>query len=519
MALFSAEHLSLHLGAQTILADVSLTLAPGEIVALAGESGAGKTSLALAALSLLAQQDALEGAIRFDGRFLNDLSEKEKNTLRGGGIGLVFQEPAAALDPVQRAGTQIAETLRLHKPMSASARRTAVDGLLNRVGLSPAYAARFPHELSGGQRQRVAIAMAIAAAPRLLIADEPTAALDAVGRAQILELLQMLVREDNLALLLITHDLAVARLASRLAVMVEGRIVEEGHTQTVLAAPVHPFTRKFANSLHPPAMVWDAPVTGAPLLSMTNVCRSYGTDTNRVTALADVSLQLAQGACLGVVGASGSGKSTLMRLALGLETPDRGTVHLAGQSWCEARADARKAMRRMVQAVFQDPLTSFNPRHRVGRIVAEPLHLWDGPLSRGARQEKVTEALAQVGLSPDAARRYPHEFSGGQRQRIAIARALILNPALIVLDEALSALDAAARGEILDLLSALRRSRGVSFLFITHDLAQLRAFADQVVVMDRGRVVEEGPVRAVLAAPAHPATQALVAAANPMLTI
>jgi peptide/nickel transport system ATP-binding protein len=444
-------------------------------VALIGPSGSGKSTAAAAAMALLPPEAQPKGAIRIEGADLADLDEAGLQALRGGRVGMIFQEPATALNPALTIGSQIGEVLERHTPLGRREIDNAVRKLLSRVGLdlSPA---RHPHSLSGGQRQRVAIAMAIAADPALLLADEPTASLDPVARDGIVALLVSLVREKGMGLLLVTHDRALAlRIADRTVALDHGRVVP-------VEAP--------ATSGLPPR---EAAGAGEEVLRFRNVTRTYPARKGRVAALADVSLSLARGETLAVIGESGSGKSTLARLALGLDRPDAGTITLDGRDWQSARRRDLKTMRCRAQAVFQDPAASFDPLQTVGRIVAEPLHLLDG-LSAHERAAKVAAALAQVGLPADAADRLPHSFSGGQRQRIAIARALILEPELIVLDEALSALDEALQADIVDLLSRLQAEMRLAYLFIAHDMALVRAMADRVLVLREGRVVEQGPV-------------------------
>ena len=429
---------------------------------------------------------------------------------------MIFQEPMTALNPVQTIGDQVAETLTIHgKASGAEARRVARDRL-DRVGLSHIALDRYPHELSGGQRQRVCIAAAIALHPRLLIADEPTTALDVTTQAQILDLLKNLVAEEGMSLLLITHDLAVvADMAARIAVMRTGEIVETGPTAQVLAERRHPYTRAlFAASSHAP----DRAALGAPepLLAVENVLRTYPGPRQGfrrgppVEAVKSVSFELHKGESLGLVGESGCGKSTLTRAILGLDPVQGGDIRLFGRSIVPVMPPE---LRVGIQVVFQDPYGSFNPRWRVERLVAEPFHLLPDAPRGEDRRARVAEALRAVHLSPDDMAKYPHEFSGGQRQRIAIARALITRPRILVLDEAVSALDVSVRARILDLLAELQGEFGLSYLFISHDLTVVRAITDRVLVMQAGEIVEEGRTDAVFDAPAHPYTRQLLAAA------
>uniref|UniRef100_UPI0026322FB6 dipeptide ABC transporter ATP-binding protein n=1 Tax=uncultured Amaricoccus sp. TaxID=339341 RepID=UPI0026322FB6 len=433
---------------------------------------------------------------------------------------MIFQEPMTALNPLQTIGDQVAETVRVHRAAGRAEARAIAEATLERVGLPAARfpPTRYPHQLSGGQRQRVGIAMAIALRPKLLIADEPTTALDVTTEARILALLRRLVEEDGMAMMLITHDLAVAaEVAGALAIMHRGRVVETGPTAEVLREMRHPYTRAlFAASGHVPAR--RARAGGAPLLAVEAMVRDYpgprrGLFGGREAfhAVRGVSFELDAGESLGLVGESGCGKSTLARAVLGLEPMQGGSVRVEGEA-VRAGEPMPRSLRAKMQAVFQDPYGSFNPRHRVARLVAEPFHLLDDPPQGAGRRRAVEAALAEVGLAPADADKYIHEFSGGQRQRIAIARALIIRPKLIVLDEAVSALDVQVRAQILDLLADLMARHGLAYLFISHDLGVVRAITDRVMVMRAGEVVEAGPTARVLEAPEHPYTRELMAA-------
>ncbi|MBF9058365.1 dipeptide ABC transporter ATP-binding protein [Rhodobacterales bacterium HKCCSP123] len=514
--MIALDRLSLSIHGTLILREVTLEIAPGEIFGLVGESGSGKSMTALALMGLLPRGARATGAARLDGTDLLALSEPELCRLRGNDIAMIFQEPMTALNPVQTIGDQVAETLTIHgKASGAEARRIARDRL-DRVGLSQIALDRYPHELSGGQRQRVCIAAAIALHPRLLIADEPTTALDVTTQAQILDLLKDLVAEEGMSLLLITHDLAVvADMAERIAVMRTGEIVESGPTGQVLAERRHPYTRAlFAASSHAP----ERTAIGAlqPLLAVETVVRSYPGQRQGfrrgppVEAVKGVSFELHKGESLGLVGESGCGKSTLTRAILGLDPVQGGDIRLFGRSIVPVMPPD---LRPGIQVVFQDPYGSFNPRWRVDRLVAEPFHLLPDAPTGDDRRARVAEALRAVHLSPDDMAKYPHEFSGGQRQRIAIARALITRPRILVLDEAVSALDVSVRARILDLLAELQGEFGLSYLFISHDLTVVRAITDRVLVMQSGLIVEEGPTEAVFDAPAHPYTRQLLTAA------
>ncbi|MDO5612819.1 MAG: dipeptide ABC transporter ATP-binding protein [Paracoccus sp. (in: a-proteobacteria)] len=504
--MIEVSDLAVTIGDAPVLRDVDLRLAPGTITGLVGESGSGKSMTALAIMGLLPHGARASGAVRLDGRDLLTLPERELCALRGRRIGMIFQEPMTALNPLMTIGDQVAEAARLHGMDRAAAMARARERL-DRVGLTaPRFPlSLYPHQLSGGQRQRVAIALAIAERPDLLIADEPTTALDVTTQAQILDLLRGLVRDEGMALLLVTHDLAVvAGMADQVAVMQAGRIVETGPAETVFRNQSHPYTRAlFAASSHVPhrvAVARDA----APVLRVQDAVRDYG----GLRAVDGVSVSIAAGESVGLVGGSGCGKSTLTRLILGLDPLAAGRIWLGGDEVRAGRA-MPAAVRARVQVVFQDPFGSFNPRWRVERLVAEPFHLVGRP---DDWRRRVGAALEAVGLSARDGRKYIHEFSGGQRQRIAIARALIIHPKLIVLDEAVSALDVQVRAKVLDLLADLRASHGLSYLFISHDLSVVRGITDRVLVMDAGRIVETGDTAAVMDAPQHPVTQALMAA-------
>ncbi|MDJ0827223.1 MAG: dipeptide ABC transporter ATP-binding protein, partial [Rhodobacter sp.] len=432
-------------------------------------------------------------------------------------IGMIFQEPMTALNPMSTIGDQVAETLVVHGAASRAEALAVARERLARVGLPGDRfpLGRYPHELSGGQRQRVCIAMAVALRPKLLIADEPTTALDVTTQAQILDLLKGLVAEEGMALWLITHDLAVvADMADHVAVMRRGRIVEADRTEQLFKARTHPYTaRLFADSSHVP--VREARAKVAPVLEVRGAVRDYGLARRSLIgprplfrAVDGVDLTVRSGESVGLVGESGCGKSTLTRAILGLEALQGGTVAVGGAPVVAGHLAAE--LRRKMQVVFQDPFGSFNPRHRVGRLVAEPFHLVDVPAEE--RRSRVAEALEAVGLTAGDAEKYIHEFSGGQRQRIAIARAIVIRPRLVILDEAVSALDVSIRAQILDLLAALQGRFGLSYLFISHDLSVVRAITDRVLVMRAGRIVEEGPTERVFAAPAHGYTRALIAA-------
>ncbi len=511
------EALNLSIHGTDILQDVSLSIDEGEIFGLVGESGSGKSMTALALMGLLPQGARSSGRLALDDTDLGELTEQELCDVRGNDISMIFQEPMTALNPVQTIGDQVAETLTIHGKASRAEALEIARDRLDRVGLSHIGMDRYPHELSGGQRQRVCIASAIALHPRLLIADEPTTALDVTTQAQILDLLKELVAEENMSLLLITHDLAVVSdMAARIAVMQTGRIVEQGNTQQVLTQQRHPYTRAlFAASSHQPDRA-DTP-TDEVLLDLREVRRSYpGARAGLfrrgapLVAVDGVSFQLRSGESVGLVGESGCGKSTLARAILGLEPVQSGEIKAFGQA---VGPDFPDALRAGIQVVFQDPYGSFNPRWRVERLVAEPFHLMPTPPQGQKRRDRVAEALEAVHLSPSDMDKYPHEFSGGQRQRIAIARALITRPDIIVLDEAVSALDVSVRARILDLLSELQASFALSYLFISHDLSVVRTITDRVLVMRKGRIVEQGETERVFSAPEHPYTQSLLAAA------
>lgn len=521
MSLLRVENLSLSIHTYDILRNVNFDIAAGEIVAITGESGSGKSMTALATMQLLPRGATPTGQILLGDQDLLTLNEDKLCALRGNDIGMVFQEPMTALNPVKTIGDQVAETILIHTNATKAHAMEQAAQTLTRVGLPQDQfpLSRYPYELSGGQRQRVVIAMAIALRPRLLIADEPTTALDVTTQAQILDLLTTLVREDGMGLMMITHDLAVvADMADRIIVMRKGEIVEQGATKTLLREMQHPYTHMlFAASSHKVSL---PDTTAAPaLLEVKGVSRDYRTPRETLfskpglfRAVNNVSFTLQRGERLGLVGESGCGKSTLTRALLGLEQVQEGAITLDGEPVFTGNKP-NLAVRKRMQVVFQDPFGSFNPRHRVARQITEPFHLLDTPPTGAARQKAIDEALTAVGLTPADADKYIHEFSGGQRQRIAIARALIIRPDLIVFDEAVSALDVSVRAQILDLLVELCGAYNLSYLFISHDLSVVRTITDRVLVMKHGEIVEQGETEAVFTAPQHPYTKSLIDAA------
>ncbi|MCB1333133.1 MAG: ABC transporter ATP-binding protein [Roseivivax sp.] len=521
MTLLSVAALSVSIHDTPILKDVSLSVAPGQIVALTGESGSGKSMTALAVMRLLPEGAEAQGRIALAGADLMARTEAQMCAVRGNDIGMIFQEPMTALNPVMTIGDQVAETILVHGAMGRAQARDRARAVLARVGLPEDRfpLSLYPHQLSGGQRQRVVIAMAIALRPKLLIADEPTTALDVTTQAQILDLLKGLVAEEGMGLMMITHDLAVvAGMADQIVVMRHGAVVEQGPARAVLSAPAQAYTRALLEASGHRANLPEAAPQGA-LLQVRGVSRDYRTPRKRlfgphgtVRAVKDVSFEIQKGERVGLVGESGCGKSTLTRALLGLEPVQAGQILLDGQP-VYAHGHPNLAVRRKIQVVFQDPYGSFNPRHRVARLITEPFHLLESPPTGAARERAIAEALTAVGLQPDDAGKYIHAFSGGQRQRIAIARALIIRPELIVFDEAVSALDVRVRAQILDLMADLSRQYGLTYLFISHDLSVVRTITDRVMVMRAGEIVEAGPTEQVFDTPSHWYTKALIAAA------
>jgi microcin C transport system ATP-binding protein len=504
--------------------DISFELNKGETVALVGESGSGKSVTALSILQLLPYPQAShtrESSIRFDGQELVGAKPNVLQAIRGGRIAMVFQEPMTSLNPLHTLEKQITETLFLHKSMGRAAARARTLELLRLVGLPEAEKRldAYPHQLSGGQRQRVMIAMALANEPDLLIADEPTTALDVTIQAQILKLLKDLQARFGMALLLITHDLGIVRkVASRVCVMTKGEIVEQGAVAGIFARPQHPYTKRLLAAepkgqalLHdpPPPIVLAGEEIRVWFPIKTGVFRRT---TGHVKAVDGIDVEVRQGETLGVVGESGSGKTTLGMALLRL-VESRGRIEYDGQRIDELSAKRLRPLRREMQVVFQDPFSSLSPRLSVGEIVEEGLKVHRLAGDRDERRALIAQTLNEVGLDPASANRYPHEFSGGQRQRIAIARALVLKPRIVVLDEPTSALDMSVQAQIVDLLRELQERYRLAYLFISHDLKVVRALASAVLVMKDGKVVEAGPAKRIFEAPKHPYTAALMAAA------
>jgi peptide/nickel transport system ATP-binding protein len=520
--LLSLEDLTLRLpaGADRAYAveGVSLAVAPGEIVCVVGESGSGKSMTASAVMRLLPPRTQIaRGRIEFDGRDLVGLSEAEMRRIRGAEIGMIFQDPMSALNPLRRVGDQIAEVFRLHTDLGRKEIRARVLSLLGNVQVQdPERALRsYPHQLSGGQRQRAMIAMALALEPRLLIADEPTTALDVTTQAQILKLIRALQRKIGTGVLFITHDFGVvADIADRVVVMQSGRIVEQGTAEQILRAPEHPYTRQLIAAV--PKLAAAAPVELASerILVVERLSKTYGSrgpfglGRKPFQAVKAASLALPRGAALGIVGESGSGKSTLARCLVRLLDPDDGKIWLEGVDYTSLTRRALRKRSQAIQMVFQDPFSSLNPRRTAGELVAQGLRKLGVP--KAAARDRALELFSLVGLDPASLDRYPHEFSGGQRQRIGLARALALEPKVLVADEPVSALDVLVQAQVLRLLADLRRRLGISLVFITHDLRVTAQVCDLVAVMQRGEIVEQGPTSSVFAAPQHPYTRLLL---------
>jgi peptide/nickel transport system ATP-binding protein len=520
--LLEIDGLNVAIGAKAIIKNLSLQVRAGEILGVAGASGSGKSMTALAVVQLLPQMATVSGEVHLCGAALTGKSDAQMRQIRGRDVGMVFQEPMTALNPRMRIGDQVAEALRLHRAVSAFEARRAAREALDRVGLQGEQGALdlYPYELSGGQRQRVAIAMAVVMSPPLLIADEPTTALDVITQAQVLLLLQDLVRTHGMGMLLVTHDLAImAQLSDRIVIMRQGEIVEQGATAEVLRRPRDPYTAALlaAAQLQPKRAARQ--VNSAAVLQACGIVRDYPRKRRSlwhaatpVRAVDGVSLSVHAGETVGLVGESGSGKSSLLKVILALERSQGGEVRLLGEEFSNAKGMNLRGLRRSIQAVFQDPYGSFDPKWTVERLIGESFYLLSSPPPAEERRRRVAQVLEQVGLAASAAERLPHEFSGGERQRIAIARALITQPAVIAFDEAVSALDVLLREQILELLADLAERLGVAYLFVSHDLHVVRAIADRVYVMQRGRIVEEGPTETVFSAPRHAYTQALIAA-------
>jgi len=560
--LLEVNGLNVHFGAHHAVRGLDFSIAAGETLALVGESGCGKSSTALALMRLLPASARLQGQVLFEGRDLVTLPQPALRALRGNAISMIFQEPMTSLNPVLSIGQQIVEVLRLHQNLSPAAARQRAIELLDLVKV-PDPRRRiddYPHHLSGGQRQRVMIAMAVACRPRLLIADEPTTALDVTIQAQILELLDTLRRELSMALLLITHDLGVVgQWADRVAVMYGGEKLEQGTTGDIFLRPRHAYTRGLLGAslsldrgLHyreqrlleidasvDPASgvrsfalgrerqrsrVFDAhdafslttrapaqAPAGQPLLRLQGLETRYASAHGEVRAVDGVSFDIGHGETVGLVGESGCGKSTLGKTILRLTEPSAGRIVFDGEEVARLRGRQLQPFRRRAQMIFQDPYASLNPRHSVAAILEDALRV-HGVAGRQERERRVRRIVDRVGLPATALHRFPHEFSGGQRQRIGIARALVLQPALLICDEPVSALDVSVQAQILNLLVDLKQEFGLSYLFISHDLSVVRYIADRVLVMNGGKIVESGDHDALWQHPTHPYTRSLIAA-------
>ena len=527
MSLLEVRDLSIDFGTRRVVDRVSFSLDAGEKLALVGESGSGKTVTALSLLRLV-ETARLSGEIIFDDKGVLQMQTEALQAMRGRDIAVIFQEPMTALNPIYPVGRQIAESLQLHMGMDNAKAAEGAVAALARVGITePDVRARsYPHQLSGGQRQRAMIAMALACNPRLLIADEPTTALDVSIRLQILDLIDKLRSESGMALLLITHDLnLVRRFSDRVAVMERGVIVEQGITAEVTQRPQHAYTKKLLNSRPERAV---SPVGERRIVSAKRVQVDYPVrlpgfqgwfKKGKFTAVRDVDFDLAPGETLGVIGESGSGKTTLALAVLNLVAA-QGEIHIGGAPWLGADSAVRRALRRKIQVVFQDPLSSLSPRLTVEAIVGEGLEIHEPGLSEAQRRERVVQALQDVGLTENGEvapllQRYPHEFSGGQRQRIAIARALIVRPQVVVLDEPTSALDVTIQKQVLELLGELQRKYGLSYILVTHDIDVVRAMAHRVMVMKDSCVVESGSFDDIVTRPQSDYTRTLVEAGRP----
>lgn len=504
--------------------DVSLTLAQGEILCVVGESGSGKSMLGKSLMGLLPKPHVsiTGGQIDFQGQNITQLDEDDWRKLRGQHIAMIFQEPMTALSPLMRIGQQIEEVMIVHTSMSPSQRRDLTMQLLNDVHLPDpdrVYSS-YPHQLSGGQRQRVVIAMALALEPKLIIADEPTTALDVTTQAQILHLIKELQKKHGTAVLFITHDFGVvAEIADRVAVMQHGKLVEVGLAEQVLNAPTTAYSRQLIDAVPSltPRIIEQTLTAQEPLLVVNSVSKTYAGQKSwfspskgGVKAVQNVSLKLPKQGSLAIVGESGSGKSTLARCIIGLEHNESGEINLEGQIINGMPRRELRPIRKKIQMIFQDPFSSLNPRQKVGEIISL------GPMIQGVARdvawEEARELLRRVGLRAEAADRYPHEFSGGQRQRIGIARALAVKPKLIVADEPVSALDVSVQKQVLELLDELREEMGLSLLFITHDLRVAATVCENILIMSKGEVVEQGTTAAVFENPSHPYTKSLLAA-------
>jgi len=517
-------------GTVSAVRGVSLTVAPGETLALVGESGSGKSTVALAAMGLLSGNATATGSAEVAGHQVVGASEPSLRALRGSTVSMVFQEPATALDPLTRVGAQIAEVIRNHRTVTAAQAATEAVDLLRRVGIpSPEQRARsFPFQLSGGQRQRVVIAMAIANSPKLLIADEPTTALDVTVQAEILELLRKLAVDTGTGVLLVTHNMGVvADFADRVAVMLQGEIVENGGVEDVLLRPEHEYTKRLLAAVPRLDVAGDRPAApvgagsadaaagrpgAAPVVDLRAVSVTFGRGARAVHALQGIDIAVHAGETVGLVGESGSGKSTAARVALGLIKPTSGTVSLFGQDLRSAKGRDRRALRSGIGVVLQDPVASLDARMSVAECIAEPLAVHRRGMSSADRRRRIDEVLDAVRLPRTLASRAPRELSGGQRQRVSLARALVLEPRLLVADEPTSALDVSVQETVLEVLGELQDDLGFACLFVSHDLAVVQHFAERVVVMRQGVVEEQGTTGTTLLHPTTDYTRRLLAA-------
>jgi peptide/nickel transport system ATP-binding protein len=527
MTLLDIKDLSVSIDQVKILDSVSFKVEQGQVVALVGESGSGKSITAGAMMQLLPEGAKCTGAISLFDENLLHINEKAMCKIRASKMGMIFQEPMTALNPVQSIGSQVMEAVKLSEPdLGRKQVKEKAEFALHRAGIDLNHIAfnSYPHTLSGGQRQRVVIAIAISQKPKLLIADEPTTALDVTTQAKILALVKKLIAQDEMGLLLISHDLAVvAEVADFIVIMKDGKIVEQGSTADFFKNMQQEYTKKLVEASglfhNRNKKTVEKPKVEEIILNVKKINKYYKMPKQALfekhksfRVVNNAYFKMVKGENIGLVGESGCGKSTLSRLILGLEPIDSGEIHINGKKFSGVGDKEQRTLRKHINIVFQDPYSSFNPRHRVETIVSEPFYLADKKISKLEKRQKVEQMLNHVGLKSTDADKYPHEFSGGQRQRIAIARALITEPSIIILDEATSALDVLIRKQILELLDGLSKKLGISYLFISHDLSTVRDITNRIMVMKDGLIVEQGPTEVIFNNPKHPYTKTLLAA-------